>query len=143
MYAIPASSAPATRARDNSPGTSSASRRTVPFEKTASFSSRAKAARSKPARDLTDNLTGDPTGERQEEITGGQTAVVLLEFDQDAEESAQTQLRNLLLSPDIIEDLTGITFPTGDDPASADSEEHNSELQGSNYPNPKLFKLLI
>jgi hypothetical protein len=117
---------------DNSPGFSSPNRRTVPFDNTAAFSSRAKAARSKPA--------GKPTGERQEKSKGEETAPILLEFGQDVREIAQAQPRNLLLSPGIVADLTGITFLLGDEPASG---EHNSKLQGSHDPSPNSSRILI
>ncbi|KAJ5368286.1 uncharacterized protein N7496_008046 [Penicillium cataractarum] len=114
IYAISASSTPAGSATKNRSGSQSSARRIVPFEKTAAFSSREKAARSKTA------------GEQQEESKGKKKAPVLLEFDQDAQESVQVQLRNLLLSPDMVKDLTGITFPTGDESASG---ERRSQLQ--------------
>ncbi|KAJ5896085.1 uncharacterized protein N7473_005484 [Penicillium subrubescens] len=110
MFATPASSTPVASAAEHVPGSSTPSRRTVPLEKTAGFSSRAKAARPKPSD------KPRPIYERQKGKEREEPTAVLLDIDEDEEVNAETEthIRNLLLTPGMAE-LTGITFPTEDE----------------------------
>lgn len=129
MFAIPESSTTAASATDNGPSSPTPSRRIVPLEKTAAFSSRAKAAWPKPSDEP------KSSDEQQNEKTSEGPTAVLLDIDQDVEQkaSAETQVRNLLLSPGMA-DLTGITFPKEDEIPALSS----ADFQGLNYANPQL-----
>ncbi|GLI77654.1 hypothetical protein PoHVEF18_005945 [Penicillium ochrochloron] len=125
MYATPGSLTPVASAAHNVPGSSSPSRRIVPLEKTAGFSSRAKATPPKPSDEPKPADEPKPIDERQKVKEREEPAAVLLDIDQDEEANAETetQMRNLLLSPGM-EELTGITFPKEDEPfLSADTQE--------------------
>ncbi|OKO95724.1 hypothetical protein PENSUB_11236 [Penicillium subrubescens] len=134
MFATPASSTPVASAAEHVPGSSTPSRRTVPLEKTAGFSSRAKAARPKPSD------KPRPIYERQKGKEREEPTAVLLDIDEDEEVNAETEthIRNLLLTPGMAE-LTGITFPTEDESHLFSSDD----VQGSNYPDPQLPCMVI
>lgn len=134
VFADPASSTPAATTEEQVPDSPSPPPRIVPFDKTAAFSSRAKAARSEPS------VERKPVDERQTKKPCEQKpSSVLLDIDQGVEESAKAQVRNLLFSPSMA-DLTGITFPKEDEAKSLGSKSANlkdeparstSDLQGS------------
>lgn len=134
LFAGPASSTPAATTEEQVPDSPSPPPRTVPFDKTAAFSSRAKAARSDPS------IERKPVDERQTKKPSEQKpSSVLLDIDQGVGESAEDQVRNFLFSPSMA-DLTGITFPKEDEaksfgPKSANLEDESarstSDLQGS------------
>jgi hypothetical protein len=135
MFATPASSTPVASAAENFPGSSTPSRRTVPLEKTAGFSSRAKAARPKPSDEPRPEPADKPKpiDERQKGKEREEPTAVLLDIDEDEEANAETEthIRNLLLTPGMAE-LTGITFPTEDESHLFSSDD----VQGSNCPDP-------
>lgn len=137
-FAIPASSTPAASTAGNVPGSPTPSRRVVPLEKTAGFSSQAKAARPKPSDEP------KSIDERQKEKGSEGPAAVLLDVDQDEEANAETetQIRNLLFSPGM-EELTGITFPTENPTEDEPPLLSSDDVQGSNYPDPQLPRMVI
>lgn len=134
VAAGPASSTPAATTEEQVPDSPSPPPRTVPFDKTVAFSSRAKAARSDPS------IERKPVDARQTKKPSEQKpSSVLLDIDQGVGESAEAQVRNFLFSPSMA-DLTGITFPKEDEaksfgPKSANLEDESarssSDLQGS------------
>lgn len=140
-FATPTSSTPAASSA-KAPRTPTRARRTVPREKTAGFSTRAKAARPKPIDEP------DSSDEQQEEKTSETLAAVLLDIDLDAEERGEAQVQQLLHSPGVA-DLTGITFPKGGNivPLSTESAVSSAfkawletpEFRGSNFPDLDLL----
>lgn len=111
MFAVPASSAPAASTAEQVPDSPSPPPRIVPFEKTAAFSSRAKAARPKSSGEP---KPIDEQQKKKKKSNEQEPSAVLLDIDQSAEESAEAQVRNFLFSPGMA-DLTGITFPKEDE----------------------------
>ncbi|KAF3399962.1 hypothetical protein F1880_008306 [Penicillium rolfsii] len=129
-FAIPTSTTPAVSAAGNDPGSPTPSRRVVPHQKTAGSSSQAKSALPKPID--APNLIDEPKSpdepqsidERQKESESERPAAVLVDIDHDEEANAETetQIRKLFLSPGM-EELTGINFPTENEPTLLSSDD--------------------